>query len=120
MPKIQNIKMTEIIYLTEEEFHTKFNPQKNHIGINAAFDGCMFETYGKELDYVWEMSKKKCVVTIIEGDDDDENIFIDSDGTKIIEPTPNMYYLSGFHYVNRMGYFVLEEPCQFEFIVKTE
>ncbi len=112
--------MTEIIRLTEEEFYTKFNPQKNHIDTNAGFDGCMFETYGEELDYVWEMSKKKCVVTIIEGDDDDENIFIDSNGVEIIEPTPNMYYVSGYSLINRMGYFVLDEPYQFEFIVKTE
>jgi 5-methylthioribose kinase len=112
--------MTEITYLTEEEFYTKFNPQKNHNDANAGFDGCMFETYGEELDYVWELSKKKCVVTIIEGDDDSENIFIDSNGTKIIEPNPNMYYVSGFNLVNRMGYFVLDEPYQFEFIVKIE
>jgi hypothetical protein len=107
--------------LTEEEFHVKFKLKKNHIDTNSGFDGCMFETYGKELDYVFKMSKKRRVVTIIEGDDkEQEETFIDSTGKEITEIMPNMYYTSGFHLVNRIGYFVLDKPFEYEFEVKCE
>jgi hypothetical protein len=110
--------------LTEKEFDEQFVLEKNHIDNNAGFDGCMFETYGEELDYVFKMSKKNRVVTIIEGDGEDEceEIFINNDGVEVkdVFPIPNLYYISGFHYVNRLGFFVLDRPYEYEFEVKVD
>lgn len=100
--------MNIIIKLTETEFDEKFTLIKNHIDDNASFDGNMFETYGEELEFVKQMAKQNRVITIIESDEDceeDEEGFI----------TPNMYYVSGMHHVNRIGYLITEHPFIFEF-----
>jgi len=52
----------------------------------------MYETYGDEVQYVFDLAKKSNRVwTIIEGDDD------------------TLFYSSGFHYVNRLGFIVTEK-----------
>lgn len=94
--------------LTEEQFDDCFTLIDNHIDDNAAFDGKMFETYGDEIAFVIEMSKQNRVITIIESDNGDE---VDDEGYII----PNMYYVSGMHHVNRIGYLITEEPIEFEF-----
>ena len=94
--------------LTEEQFDGYFNLVDNHIDDNAAFDGKMFETYGDELAFVQEMAKQNRVITIIESDEGCEE---DEDGFTL----PNMYYVSGMHFVNRIGYLVTEQPIDFEF-----
>ena len=114
---METIKIENV---AEDEFYTKFNRMKNHFDSDAGFDGCMFETYGKELDYVFEMSKENRVITIIEGDEDLEKTITTESGSIITEPNSNLYYASGFHFVNRMGYFVLDKPYQYEFEVKVE
>ena len=67
------------------------------------------------------MSKKNRVVTIIEGDDGDEyeETYINLMGGEIKEMNSicNLYYASGFHSINRLGYFVLDKPYQYEFEV---
>jgi len=84
--------MDNIITITEDQFYEKFNPVKNHLDDNASFDGCLFETYGEQVDFVFELSQKeKRVWTIIEGEND------------------SMFYITGFHYVNRIGFLVTEE-----------
>ena len=113
----------QIKNLTEEEFYEKFKCEKNHIDTNASFSGCMFETYGEEIDYVFKMIKTNRVITIIEGDlDEDEEYrtLIDDFGNKVIEPISNLYYASGFHYVNRLGFLVLDKPYEYEFEVKIQ
>lgn len=100
--------MNTIIKLTETEFDDKFTLIKNHIDDNAAFDGNMFETYGEELEFVKQMAKQNRVITIIESDegcDEDEDGFV----------TPKMYYVSGMHFVNRIGYLISEQPFIFDF-----
>lgn len=77
--------------ITEDNFDEVFKPQQNHLDDNASFNGWMYETYGEELDYVFNLAKTtKKVWTIIEGDDD------------------TMFYVAGFHYVNRIGFIVCE------------
>jgi hypothetical protein len=82
------------IQLTEEQFDEQYHPVKNHLRPDAPFDGCMFETYGIELEHVVRCLKstKKQVWTIIESDVND-----------------NMYYVSGLHIVNRLGFLVTPE-----------
>ena len=103
--------MTEknkLIRMSEDEFYEKYNPVKNHLDANAAFDGCMFETYGTEVEYVSAFAKnenKNKVWTIIEAEG-------------------NFYYLSGYHIVNRFGYLITEEAVpeneEYEVLLDTE
>lgn len=72
----------------------RFKPIKNMININATGDGCMFETYGKELEYVMHVS---CLAP--------ETVWtlVDCDG--------NLRLTNGLHFMNRFGYFVTEIEC---------
>jgi len=77
--------------ITEDNFDEVFKPQQNHLDDNASFNGWMYETFGEEVDYVFNLAKTtKKVWTIIEGDND------------------TMFYVTGFHRVNRIGYIVCE------------
>ena len=76
--------------ITEEHFDENFNPIENHIDQNAGWNGCMFETYGEELEFV-KKQPNNTVWTIVTGDDD------------------SMSYISGFHFVNRIGYLITKE-----------
>ena len=98
---------TERKDITEEQFDGYFNLIDNHINDNASFDGKMFETYGLELECVIEMAKQNRVITIVESDGDE----VDDEGDLI----PNMYYVSGMHHVNRIGYLITQNPITFEF-----
>lgn len=101
-----------MIHLTEEQFYEKYELIENNLEDNASFDGCLFETYGDELLVVQQMAKENRVITIIEGDEEVENDFG--------EPTLNMYYVSGMHLVNRIGYLITKEPIKEEFQVKLD
>ena len=67
----------------------KYLPIQNHLVTEASWDGNMFETYGNEYDYVAAQPQQN-VWTWVDGDD----------GT---------YIVAGWHYVNRIGYFVTEK-----------
>jgi hypothetical protein len=106
--------------LTEEELVLNYPCQFNHIQrakhhVSIADEdicshgGKMYETYGEELAFVQEMATKNRVLTIIEADEDETN----DDG----EETSVWYVISGFHYVNRIGYLITEQSIgddQFE------
>jgi len=85
-----------MINITEEQFEEQYTPIKNHLDENASFDGCMFETFDDEYDFVKRMAEQNKVWTIIEGDNN------------------KMYYSTGVHLVNRLGFLVTEEPYKFE------
>lgn len=74
--------------LTVDEFIETYKPIKNSITNN---DTHMFETYGEELDYVRSQPDRN-IWTELEGED-------------------GVYIVSGFHYVNRLAYYI----CQVEF-----
>lgn len=79
----------------EDKWIETYKPQQNHIDDNASFNGWMFETYGEEIEYVFNLAKTtNRVWTIIEGDDD------------------TLFYSSGFHYVNRLGFIVTEKEYE--------
>lgn len=97
--------------LTETEFDELFSPIKNKFDENASFDGCLYETYGPEIDYVLSIVPQNRVVTIVEGEDE-----LGDDG----EYHSVIYYESGYHLVNRMGYLILDKPYNEDFIVKLD
>jgi len=92
--------------LTEEQFDNMFTLMNNHLDTNASFNGEMFETYGDELDYVISMSKQNRVVTILERDGDE----VDEGGYLV----PMLYYASGMHLINRIGYLITKESIETE------
>ena len=92
--------------ITEENFDEVLKPQINHFERAKAdkstadqdvcgFNGTMYETFGEELDYVFNLAKTtKRVWTIIEGDDD------------------AIFFVAGFHLVNRLGFIVCENEYE--------
>ena len=77
--------------LLESEWDKRYVPLDNQIDTNASFNGAMFETFGDELDFVMKQNPNH-VWTY----QDDDN------GSPCIT--------SGFHVVNRIGYFVTQRP----------
>ena len=77
---------------TIDDFDEKFTPIKNHLVKDAAFEGCLFETYGTEVKHVSSQPDNR-VWTWVDGDD----------GT---------YLVQGMAYVNRIGYLITEEEYQ--------
>lgn len=76
-----------------DEWEQKYIPKQNTF-TDAGWNGTMFETYGQELDYVMSQPEQN-VWTWVDGDT----------GTWII---------NGIHHVNRIGYFITENPCEIE------
>jgi hypothetical protein len=84
--------------LTLDDWTEKYTPVANHLDDGASMDltgdgkGNMFETYGKELEYVMDVFQKtpNKVWTIVEGDDD-------------------MYIEAGLRTVNKYGFLITTE-----------
>lgn len=73
-----------------------YQPIVNEIsgnGEDGPFNGCMFETYGPELEYI-QQADPKHTWTYVTGDNGEDVI------------------VAGKHYVNRMGYFITKVPWQ--------
>ena len=81
-PKINPIKYNEWV--------ERYKPLKNSLDTNAAYDGCMYETYGKEYEEVTK-APPQTVWTLISDDEGEDCI------------------VAGWHYVNRLGYFITEK-----------
>ena len=85
------------IEMTEDEFDARYPLRRNHLNLHASWafadeGGCLFETYGEELAFVRQQDPRT-VWTFVDGDDDDQ------------------YVVSGFHFVNRIGYLVSTVPA---------
>lgn len=73
-----------------------FQPIKNdNIDADESFDGCMYETYGRDMDCV-ERFKEKYVWTLLE-----------EDGVQFVS--------RGLRIVNRIGYFICTKPSPSEY-----
>ncbi len=105
--------------LTEDQFDEQFDLLTNHIDINASFNGQMFETFGEELEFVLEMAKQNRVVTILETEGD-PNFDYDKAFDEGLDTPLDMCYVSGMHFVNRIGYLITKEPITEEFEVELE
>ena len=80
------------IELSEDEFDRRFPLLSNHLNTSASWafgddGGCLFETYGEELAFV-KQQDSGCIWTLVDGD---------------------LYVISGFHFVNRIGYLISRE-----------
>jgi hypothetical protein len=78
--------------LSEDEFDALYPLVPNHLNPSAGWApgegrGCLFETYGEELEFV-RRQDPRTIWTMLDGDDGD------------------LYLASGYHLVNRIGYLV--------------
>lgn len=91
--------------LTEDQFDSMFTILPNHIRNDTGWevDGkcCLYETYGKDIEYIASISDTNTVWTYVVGDE----------GT---------YLLSGMYFVNRMGYLVSKERYTEDYEVKID
>ena len=78
--------MTE---LTEDQFYA-IDFIQNHLDDNASWDGTMFETYGAEVEFIKSQEPNK-IWTLIDVD-------------------YGMSVVAGWHFVNRIGYFISDKP----------
>ena len=85
---MEKVEDTPKEYQGWNEWADKFKPIKNKFTIYS--DDTMFETYGEELDFV-KAQDPRCVWTYVDGD-------------------MSSVLLAGFHFVNRLGYYVTEVP----------
>jgi hypothetical protein len=81
---------------TLEEFNSRYQLIVNPLNPLAGWalndsDGCLYETYGEELEFVKRQPARQ-IWTLVDGDDG------------------ALYLLSGFHLVNRIGYLVSTTP----------
>jgi hypothetical protein len=81
--------------ITEEQWEYRYKPEPNHLRSDASWLGCMYETYGEEVDYINSLPAE-LVWTYMEGDDGE------------------LLLVAGRHFVNRIGYLVCEVPWEDE------
>lgn len=83
--------------MTDMEWFDTYEPVGNHLAKNPS--GELFETYGIELGYVLGVADtdERKVWTLVDGDE----------GT---------YIISGYHLVNRIGYYITKKPFEGEFL----
>jgi hypothetical protein len=82
--------------LSEDAFAALYPLIPNHLNPGAAWSpgegpGCLFETFGDELDFV-RRQDPHTVWTLLDGEDGD------------------LYLRSGIHFVNRLGYLISTSP----------
>ena len=77
--------MSEIY--TYDDWAEKFQPIKNHL---VKYDQLTFETYGEEVEFV-QKADNKHIWTEVDGDN-------------------GCYIIAGYHWVNRIHYYITEKP----------
>jgi len=76
--------------MSYDQWCEQYRPVRNELCRCAPYDGLMFETYGAEQEYV-RRQDRECIWTLVQAEDE-------------------LVILSGWHTVNRLGYFVTERP----------
>ena len=93
--------MNNFIEMTFEEADEQFKFMVNNYDENASFDGLMFETYGDEVEFVKAQDENR-IWTYGDGDDG------------------GGYIWNGWHYINRLGYFITEVPCPPDTVIQIQ
>ncbi|MBC45180.1 MAG: hypothetical protein CMO08_05185 [Thalassospira sp.] len=84
------VKPESAASLIYDEWCEEYRPIANDLCQGAPYDGLMFETYGAEVEHV-RRQDRACIWTLVQAEDE-------------------LIILSGWHFVNRLGYFVTERP----------
>ncbi len=89
--KVEDMKVHRFDRIfTIDEWEQKYNPIKNHIDENTSFNGCAFETYDEELEFVQSQNPYN-IWTLVNAEDES-------------------YIVPGFRWINRDLYFITEAP----------
>lgn len=83
--------MKTIMY---DDWVDQYQPIENPFDKDAGYEGCMFETYGEENEFVLDKLNRNTVWTLITGDNEDS------------------WVIPGYHIVNRMGFFITTKPWE--------
>lgn len=103
-----NITTREFVEMSFDDWFQQFIPIINTggkaSGLSVALsdlqeDHCMFETYGDD---------RAKVINVLNNDEDMLHIWT------LLEADGELFISSGFHYVNRMGYFITLEPAHID------
>lgn len=81
----------QTIQLSLEEFEAQFELIENPFDKNTAWEGCAFETYGEEIEFVKHDNQKNKVWTVIEEDDE-------------------RFIVSGMQHTNRLYFLISTAP----------
>jgi hypothetical protein len=79
-------------FYTYDAWAETFKPIKNHL---VKYDQLTFETYGEEVEFVTKA--------------DNKHIWTEVDGDS------GCYIIAGYHYVNRIHYYITENPWEDEY-----
>lgn len=83
-----------------EQFEKEYSLVKNHLITDGPYNGCMFETFGKEVDYIVSLANnpksKQNVWTLLECDNEEQ------------------YIVPGYSLINRLGYFISKKSWALE------
>jgi hypothetical protein len=77
-----------------DDWVDQYQPIQNPFDKNAGYEGCMFETYGEENEFVLDKLNRNTVWTLITGDNEES------------------WIIPGYHIVNRMGFFITTKPWE--------
>ena len=77
-----------------DDWVDQYQPTENPFDKDAGYEGCMFETYGEENEFVLDKLNRNTVWTLITGDNEDS------------------WVIPGYHIVNRMGFFITTKPWE--------
>lgn len=83
------------VRITDDDWVAQFEPVKNALADDDSWDGCLFDTSGPDYERVQQQLKTG---------DDRVWTLLDVDGRLVIA--------NGWHYVNRLGYFITKNPAQ--------
>lgn len=84
--------MNVSVKMEYDEWYDTYKPIKNTIGQpDDIWLNIIFETFGAEQEFVMDNIANNTVWTMVDGDD-------------------GVWIINGFHFVNRIGYFVTEKP----------
>lgn len=93
--------MITAISMDMQEWEDTYNPMSNHIDFKASWNGALYETYGEEEKFIYEVDPRH-VWTYMDGDDG---------GT---------YLVSGRSFINRIGYIVTAKPWDEDDIIEVK
>jgi len=87
--------MTTVTRMYQEQWERRYSPLKNHLRGAGAFGGCLYQPYGLDDEYVRHISNAtpSHVWTVVHCDE-------------------GYYILSGWHYVNVIGYLITLLPAE--------
>ncbi len=89
----QSSPTSNVNQLNEDDFWEQYKPQLNHLDQHASFDGCLYETVGKELQHVFTTAQQsKTIWTVIETE------------------SGGLVYAAGLRLINRIGFFITKKP----------